>query len=113
MTTFFKIYRDLTIFERSLLKILFRPTKNTTFDPSQKSAKNRGRAVLGYIVAVFMQKQVYLKLTQCLMCERILTHCLSDFMTPDLPSVKFGQFWRFYWRFLPIWRILLAVFGGI
>ena len=47
MTTIFKIYRDLTIFERSLLKILFRPTKNTTFDPSQKSAKNRGRAVLG------------------------------------------------------------------
>ena len=47
MTTFSKINRDLTIFERSLLKKLFRPTKNTTFDTIQKSAKNRGRAVLG------------------------------------------------------------------
>ena len=56
MTTFFKIYRDLTIFERSLLKILFRPTKNTTFDPSQKSAKNRGRAVLGVYSGGFYTK---------------------------------------------------------
>ena len=39
-----------------MLKILFRPTKNTTFDPSQKSAKNRGRAVLGVYSGGFYAK---------------------------------------------------------